>query len=85
MSRVSRVTTNESSEMSLIPYEEKFPLPGYYHIFISGIGPARSESHIQKNNPLFNNIYAILTLGSENQCRDFNGFQDPNRYKLIEI
>ena len=74
------MTTNESSEMSLIPYEEKFPLPGYYHIFISGIGPARSESHIQKNN-----IYAILTLGSENQCRDFNGFQDPNRYKLIEI
>ena len=74
------IRNKESAEMSLIPYQDKFPLLGYYHIYVSGFIPASSESHVQKNN-----IYAILTLGIENECCDFSGFEDPDRYKLIDI
>jgi len=68
------------TEMNKIPYEDKFPLKGFNHIYVSGIGPARNEVQIQQNN-----IHAILTVGTENRCSTFEGFEDPSRYLLIDL
>lgn len=68
------------STIDEIPIHTELKDKDSHKIFISGLNAARnSEIHSDLE------IYAILTLGSENILKTYQAAEDPNRYKVIRI
>jgi dual specificity phosphatase 12 len=63
-----------------IPIQSELRDSNPHKVFISGLNAARDAAvHAELN------IYAILTIGSENILKSYEAFDDPRRYKIIKV